>query len=124
MAENAYKKKNRNGKNGKGSIFKAIEKALKFDFIFSEGLPVRYLPQVIYITFLIVIYIAHVHYADKSVRQLSTLKEEVEDLRAYYSALMKDYKYAIIESEMISRLEGTELVESKDPPYKIVVKKK
>lgn len=121
MSANEYKSEKSNGGT---SIFRAIECSLKFDFIFREGLPVRYLPQVLYITVLVVLYIAHVHYADRSVRKLARLQSEVEDLRAYYSTLMKDYKYAIMESEMIVRMKDTELRESKEPPYKIVVKKK
>ena len=83
MAENINKApKQEKTESGQGGIFGVIESALNFDNFFEEGKPFRYLPQLLYVIFLGILFIANSHYTDRMNKKHSRLKREVEDLRA------------------------------------------
>ena len=86
-----------------------------------NGLPVKYLPHILFGTLLCIIYIGNSHYAETSQRKLNKLKVEVEDLRADYTTLKSDYMHAKLQSEVAKRVRKLGLEESSTPPYKIVV---
>ena len=129
MALNTYKaptekaKSAKKSKFGGFSVFKLIETSFKMEGVFGEGVPVHYFPKVLFGSFLAIVYIANSHYADKTVRRISKLKVEVEDLRADYTTLKADYMFAGKQSEVAKNVQSIGLVESAEPPYKVVVKK-
>jgi hypothetical protein len=67
--------------NGK-SAFSGLEKRLKLESYFEEGFPVQYLPKILFVVFLGLLYISNTHYADKTTRDIEKSQSEVEDLRA------------------------------------------
>jgi hypothetical protein len=71
------------------SMFSGIEKKLKLESYFEEGFPVQYLPKILFVMLLSILYISNTHYAEKTVRKISAIQAEVEDLRADYTT-MKD----------------------------------
>ncbi|MTI20227.1 hypothetical protein E1176_04270, partial [Fulvivirga sp. RKSG066] len=79
MAANSYKVQN---ESGKGSVFGKLERLVKIDVVFEHGLPVKYLPYILFIAVVGIFYIGNSHYAEKTVRKIDKLKKEVEDLRA------------------------------------------
>ncbi len=105
------------------SFFKLIESYIKLDIIFENGLPVKYIPYILFTTALGIFYIGNIHYAEKTVRKLDKLKLEVDDLRAEYTTLRADYEYASKQSEVARRVSQMGLYESSVPPYKITIKK-
>jgi cell division protein FtsL len=111
------------GKQGKWSLFSAISTNFKLEGLFEEGLPTRFLPKVLFIALLAVVYIWNSHMADKMVRQIDKLSVEVEDLRADFTTLKSNYMVQSKRSEVKKRVESLGLEESKEPPYKIIVKK-
>lgn len=122
MASNAEKKSaNSKVKNGK-SLFTYIDKFFRLNRVFDDGLPVSYLPRILWITLLALFYIANAHYGEKTVRKIEKYKTQVEDLRADYTTLKADYMYASKQSEVAKKVEKMGLYESSEPPYKIVVK--
>lgn len=116
----------RNTKKGKkksqASIFTLLENHLRLDLTFEHGLPVRYLPYILFITAAGIFYIGNSHYADKTIRKIKVIETEVENLRADYTSLKADYMYASKQSEVARNVKPLGLVESSDPPYKIIVK--
>jgi hypothetical protein len=104
------------------SIFKLIEKKLKMDAVFKEGVPVEYFPYILYVSMIAIFYIANSHYADKTVRDIAKTKTEVEDLRADYTTLKSDYMFASKQSEVAKNVEPMGLFESAEPPYTIEIK--
>ena len=104
------------------SIFMLLDKYTNVDFIFEEGLPVKYLPRVLFITVITLFYIGNTHYAEKTIRSINTLKVETEDLRADYTTLAADYMEASKQSEVARNVAPLGLEESSTPPYQVIVK--
>jgi hypothetical protein len=105
------------------SMFSGIEKRLKLESYFEEGFPVQYLPKIMFVVFLGLLYISNTHYADKATRAIDKAQSEVEDLRADFTTLKADVMFASKQSEVARRVKPMGLEESLKPPFKIVVKK-
>ncbi|TRX54274.1 hypothetical protein FNH22_19340 [Fulvivirga sp. M361] len=118
MAVNTYKLKE---SISRGSIFSRLEGLLKMEGVFAYGLPLKYLPYVLFMMAVGIFYIGNSHYADKNVRKIDLLKKEVEDLRADYTTLKADYMYASKQSEVAKKVGALGIKESLRPPEKIVI---
>lgn len=103
------------------SVFSGLEKRLKLESYFEEGFPVQYLPKILFVVFLSLVYISNTHYAEKTIRQIDKAQTEVEDLRADFTTLKSDVMFASKQSEVARRVKAIGLKESLRPPYKIVV---
>ena len=108
--------------NGK-SMFSGLEKRLKLESYFEEGFPVKYLPKILFVMLLSLIYISNTHYAEKTTRQIDKAQTEVEDLRADFTTLKSDVMFASKQSEVARRVKSIGLKESLNPPFKVVVEK-
>ncbi len=117
------KKGNTGGKSSSGgsSFFSGIERRLKLENYFEEGFPVQYLPKILFVLFLGLTYISNSHYAEKTVRKINTLQNDVEDLRADYTTLKSDLMFASKQSEVARKVKSIGLKESLTPPNKIEV---
>lgn len=105
------------------SLFRRMENLLKANDLFEDGIPVNYLPRILFVAFLLIIYIWNGHQAERMVRKIDQMEGEVEDLRADFTTLKADYMYARLQSEVAKRVAKMGLVESENPPYKIELKK-
>jgi len=114
---------NKSGDGQGKSLFKRMENLLKASNLFEDGIPVNYLPKVLFVAFLLILYIWNGHQAEKMVRKIDQMEEEVEDLRADFTTLKADYMYARLQSEVAKRVAKMGLEESEEPPYKIEMKK-
>lgn len=116
--ENRYKI----GKAGSSkNLFTRIESIFGFDGIF-DGLPTGYFPHVLFLFFLALVYIGNGHYSEKSIRKISRLEIEVEDLRADYTTLKAEYMLLGKQSEVVEKTRKLGLKESMEPPFKIEIK--
>ncbi len=124
MAENKFKiGMNKAGAASPGGgVFSGLEKKLKLEAYFEEGFPVEYLPKILFIMVLGLLYIGNTHYAEKTVREINSIQAEVEDLRADYTTLKADLMFSSKQSEVARKVKVYGLRESLTPPYKIVVK--
>ncbi len=120
--ENKFKIKSKTKSKGfaKG-IFSGIERRLKLENYFEEGFPVKYLPKILFVMAIGLIYISNTHYAEKTVRKINNIQAEVEDLRADYTTLKSDLMFASKQSEVAKKVKAFELKESLKPPYKVEV---
>jgi len=107
----------------RGSLFAFLEKNLKVDAVFEDGLPVKYLPYILYVTAIGIFYIGNSHYAEKTIRNITKVQVEVEDLRADFTTLKADYMFDSKQSEVAGKVAPIGLYESSVPPNKIVIKK-
>ena len=105
-------------KEGKG-LFSMISQAFRMEGLFDEGVPVKFLPQILWVTSLIILYIANAHYTEKTIRKIDRLKYEVEDLRTDFTTLKASYMYESKQSEVARHIESLGLVESNTPPIAI-----
>jgi hypothetical protein len=105
------------------SIFHLLEKYTKMDSFFRDGLPVKYLPSVLFTMAVVLFYIGNTHYAERTIRKIDRTKAETEDLRADYTTLKSDYMEASKQSEVARNVLPLGLEESKTPPYQVKVTK-
>ena len=113
MAENTYKLPQ---KEERGGLFRLINRFLRMDSSMSEVIHVRFLPQILFLSFLCLLYIGNRHYAEKKIRSINRLQTEVEDLRADYTTLKADFMYESKQSEVAKRAAVLGLKESKESP--------
>ena len=121
MAANSYRVNEK--QSTRGSVFSRLESLVRIDAAFAHGLPVRFLPHILFVTAIGIFYIGNNHYAEKNLRKINRLKGEVEDLRADYTTLKADYMYASKQSEVAKNVKKLGLEESLQPPQKIVIKR-
>ena len=111
-----------NNKPEGASIFSKLEKTIKMEGMFEKGLPVKYLPKILFLTFVMILYIGNSHHAEKMIRKIDKLEVQVEDLRADFTTLKADYMYARLQSEVSKKTKKLGLEESSEPPSKIIIK--
>ena len=109
--------------SGKG-VFSIVDKYIPIGSIFNEGLPVQYVPKVLFFAFMMMLYIANAHYGDKLVRKTTRLQNEVNDLRADYTTLKADLMFKSKQSEVAKQVIDLGLKESIEPPIKITEKQR
>ncbi len=120
MSNNTYKMPGKAAAQN-GGLFKLIDRFLRIDESLAQVIHIRFLPQILFISTICVIYIGNRHYAEKKIRAISTLETEVEDLRADYTTLKAEYKFASKQSEVAKQAKDLGLSEGKNPPFKIMV---
>lgn len=103
------------------SLFGFLQSALRVESVFSSGLPLRYLPRLLWLTVLVIFYIANNHNANRTVVKLARTQQEIEELRVDYTTLKADYMSASKQSEVAKRVQNIGLAESLVPPRKIVL---
>ncbi|MEM6735517.1 MAG: FtsL-like putative cell division protein [Bacteroidota bacterium] len=103
----------------RGGLFRLISRFLHMDSSGGEVIHVRFLPQILFLSFLCMLYIGNRHYAEKKIRSINQLETEVEDLRADYTTLKADFMYESKQSEVAKRAEKLGLKDSKVSPILI-----
>lgn len=128
MAENKFRigteriNQERISTTGDGaSVFSGFEKRLKLETYFEEGFPVQYLPKILFVMMLGLIYISNTHHAEKTVRRIDQVQSEVEDLRADYTTLKSDLMFSSKQSEVARKVKVMGLKESQNPPTKVAI---
>jgi hypothetical protein len=107
-------------KSSGSSMFSGIEKKMRLESFFEDGFPVQYVPKIMFVMLLGLIYIGNTHYAEKTVRKINQIQAEVEDLRADYTTLKSDLMFASKQSEVARKVREFGLKESISPPYKVI----
>ncbi|HEX5168031.1 MAG TPA: FtsL-like putative cell division protein [Cyclobacteriaceae bacterium] len=120
MSKNKFKIGFKKGSKGR-SLFSGLEEKIKLENYFEEGFPVDYLPKILFVMLLGLLYIGNTHYAEKTVRRINQIQTDVEDLRADYTTLKSDLMFASKQSELARKVKELGLKESLTPPYKIEV---
>lgn len=106
---------------GGSSIFSGIERRMKLENYFEEGFPVQYLPKILFVMVLGLLYISNTHHAEKTVRRIDQVQSEVEDIRADYTTLKSDLMFASKQSEVARKVKALGLKESLKPPTKVLI---
>src|SRR5262245_13227263 len=103
------------------ALFSGMERRLKLENYFEEGFPVQYLPKILFVMVLGLLYISNSHHAEKTVRRIDQVQSEVEDLRADYTTLKSDLMFASKQSEVARKVKAMGLKESLQPPTRVIV---
>lgn len=110
-----------NQKEEKKTIFSMIESRVQLNKLFEDGVPVKYLPRILYVTAILIFYIGNTHYAERTVRKTDKMKSEVNNIRADYTTMKADLMFASKSSEVAKRVAPIGLEESLIPPTKIIL---
>lgn len=125
MSKNTNKVKSQSNKTvKKQGFFSRFEQVVSFETVFRDGLPVKFLPYILFYTAICIFYIGHTHYVDKTILKINRLEQEVEDLRADFQTSQAEYKIQSKQSEVAKRVKALKLKESDEPPYKIELTEK
>ena len=82
-----------------------------------------YLRFTVFVSFIGMVYIWNVHYAEKQVRERDKLKTEVKSLKAEYIMKKAELSSGTRYTELVVRLDTLGLHRLEEPPYKLVKKK-
>jgi hypothetical protein len=116
---NIYKVK-RNKRTARGSLFEVLERWLKVEDLSIRQTSTTYLPQVLFLMTLGILYIGNGHHAENTIRKITEAQKQLEDLRADYHTLKADYMFDSKQSEVASKVKKSGLRESSKPPLKII----
>lgn len=126
IQRNEFKRGSRSssaGSSAKTSSFRRmIQSILGGGFLTKDGV-VNQLPFLFYATFLAILYIANIYYAEKDIREFNALKKELKELRYEYITSKSSLMNISKQSEIAKRLLGSGIKESVVPPYKLVLVK-
>lgn len=85
------------------------------------SLILKNLPFVLFLGFLTVIYIANAHFAEKQIRQIQTLQQDVKDLKRQYNSLKSENMYNSRLVEIEENVEDLGLMKKAGRVYRIIV---
>jgi UTP-glucose-1-phosphate uridylyltransferase len=84
---------------------------------------VHYVPFVLFLGLLAVMYIANGHYTDTTIRQMAASRNELKQLQYEYKTLQAELMYRSKESELVRAVEPLGLKRLEEPPVRIVATK-
>ncbi len=84
---------------------------------------VNNLPFIFFLTFIGILYIANGYYAEKTVKQVYRLNNEIKELRSEYISNKSDLELIKQQSHVAFSIKELELKESLTPPSKIIISK-
>lgn len=87
--------------------------------VLSKDTVLRQIPFILFVTGLILFYIANQYKGEKIMRQIMSLEKEVKELRSEYSSTAFDRQQMSTQSEIIEMVnaKGLPLLEASKPPY-------
>ncbi len=89
----------------------------------SASLILKNLPFVMFLGFLTVIYIANTHFAEKQIRQIQTLQQDVKELKRQYNSLKSENMLKSRLAEIEEGVEGLGLTKKAGAIKRIIVEK-
>lgn len=110
------------GKKRSGSVGKTVQNVLGGNFLSREG-AVRLLPYFLFLTILLMFYIANTYYAERTERDIQSLRKSLKELRNEYITTRSELMNQSQQSEVARRLEAIDINESRVPPVKVIKKK-
>jgi cell division protein FtsL len=84
---------------------------------------VKHFGFLLFLAFLAVIYIANVHWADKTIRDINITQKQVKDMEYEYKNLKSLEMYRSRESQVTQAAAALGLKPATEPPVKLVVEK-
>ena len=87
----------------------------------SASLVLKNLPFVLFLGFLTVIYIANAHFAEKQIRQIQSLQQDVKELKRQYNSLKSENMYNSRLAEIEEDVKGTGLMKKQGRVKRIII---
>ena len=90
--------------------------------VFNRNQVVHSMPFILFLTILIIGYIANSYYAEHIIREIDKTKSELKENRAGYISIMSRLMYQNNQTEVAKALEPYQIKENTVPPGKIFIK--
>jgi len=104
----------------KNKVVRSFQSVVSGSFLSREE-TMRFLPFLLFISLMAILYIANGYYAEAKIRKQNKLTEELKDLRSEYIITKSDLMFISKQSEVAKAAAILGLKESTMPPKKIVV---
>jgi hypothetical protein len=92
------------------------------DFLSKEN-AVALMPYFIFLALLGIVYISNTYYAERTIRKIDKITNELKELRSEYITSKSDLMFKSKQSEVARAVESMGLLESVTPPKIILIKK-
>jgi len=99
----------------------AFQNVLGGNFLRRES-SIRLLPFFLFLTIIIMFYIANTYYAEKKERNIQALRKSLKELRYEYITTRSELMKQSQQSEVALKLRGIDIKESRVPPVKVIKK--
>ena len=106
----------RNSRVRKKNIFSSIKNYISFDDLFSDGIPLRYVPFVLFSFLLGVIYIFNSYNNSHLINEENILNDELLTLKTEYMVLKSNFDTLKLQSNIIVQGDDYGLKKSNVPP--------
>lgn len=117
------KSRKRTGKRSKAGFGSAMQQVLGGNFLKRES-TLRLLPFLLFLTLIIMFYIANTYHAEKKEREIQALRKSLKELRYEYITTRSELMNHSQQSEVARRLKAIHIKESRVPPVKVIKKTK
>lgn len=104
-------------------VTKSVIRFMNMFGFFNRNQVVQSMPFILFISFLIIGYIANSYYAENIIREINKTKTNLKENRAQYISIMSKLMYQSNQSEVAKVLEPYEINETTEPPIKIFITK-
>jgi len=91
--------------------------------LLQKGRVVKNIPFLMYVTFLMVLYIAYGYYVNNNVRWINKEEKIKEDLYSELQSALELYDQESLQSKVAEKTANWNIYEAKDPPFSINTKK-
>jgi hypothetical protein len=89
--------------------------------VFDRNQVVHSMPFILFVTVLLIGYIANSYYAESMIREIEKTKTEIKEKRAQYISTMAQLMYQRNQSQVAKSLQPFQIKESTQPPGKIFI---
>lgn len=103
------------------AVVSSISSVVSGNFL-TRDKTMQQLPFVLFLMVIAMAYISNTYYAEKTVREINKINNELKELRSEYITSMSDLMFISKQSEVAKAALPLGIVESVVPPKKIVVK--
>lgn len=119
---NTFKKENKvvTKKKEARPVSKSLVNIFSGNFLSKENV-VTSLPYIFFLTFLGILYIANGYQAEKTVRKLNKVENELKEMHSEYITIKSDLNFKSKQSQVAQATRRFGIIESTTPPTKIVV---
>jgi hypothetical protein len=87
----------------------------------TKDFTLQQLPFVFFLTLIAILYISNTYYAEKTVRKINAVTNELKELRSEYITIKSDLMFISKQSEVANAASKYGIKESVVPPKKIVI---
>lgn len=96
---------------------------LRGEFL-ADAKTIKYVPFVLFLTALALVYIANAYYVERKVVKIQQLNKRVKDLHTNYVSVKADLMFSMKQTEIATKMQESGLKESVTPPNVIRVNEK